>query len=332
MSKVFSRVGRRRALQGAAVGGVVLGLLLWWLLPLGEAPPRGSITFSTGTTSGVYSEYGTRLRAELAKDMPDLKVKLSTSNGSQENVARVATGEADFTIAAADAVETYEQQHPGSAARLRGVARLYDDYVQLVVPRDSKIRSIADLRGRTVATGLPRSGVRLIAQRVLKAAGLDPSKDIRAVSEGIDTGPEKLKQGKIDAFFWSGGVPTAGLEKLADDFTFRFVPISPELVAKMHDLDDSTSYYRATNMPESAYPTIQNGSTVATIAVSNLLMTRTDMAPRLTEWLTRTVIKSRDGIGAHVHSAQLVDLRTAIYTDPLKLHEGARRYYRSVKP
>lgn len=332
MSKVFPRIGRRRSLQAAAAGAVVLGLLLWWLLPLGEDPPSGTITFSTGTTSGVYYEYGSRLRTELAEDMPHLNVDLTASNGSQENVARVAEGQADFTIAAADAVATYEAQHPGSAARLRGVARLYDDYVQLVVPRDSDVHSLADLKGKTVATGLPRSGVRLIANRVLKAAGLAPGKDITAVSEGIDTGPEQLKQGKIDAFFWSGGVPTAGLEQLAGRFTFRFVPIDVEIVAKMHEQDDATSYYRATNMPESAYPTIQNGSTVATIAVSNLLMTRTDVDPRLTEWLTRTVIKSRDGIGAHVHSAQLVDLRTAIYTDPLPLHEGARRYYRSVKP
>jgi TRAP transporter TAXI family solute receptor len=332
MSKVFPRIGRRRALQGAAAGAVVLGLLLWWLLPLGEDPPSGTITFSTGTTSGVYYEYGSRLRTELAEDMPHLDVNLTTSNGSQENVARVAEGDADFTIAAADAVATYEAQNRGSSARLRGVARLYDDYVQLVVARDSDVRSVADLEGKTVATGLPRSGVRLIANRVLKAAGLAPGKDFTAVSEGIDTGPEQLKQGKIDAFFWSGGVPTAGLEKLADGLSFRFVPIDATLVAKMHQQDDSTSYYRATNMPESAYPTIQNGSAVATIAVSNLLMTRTDMDPRLTEWLTRTVIKSRDGIGAHVHSAQLVDLRTAIYTDPLPLHEGARRYYRSVKP
>ncbi|MFF8193078.1 TAXI family TRAP transporter solute-binding subunit [Streptomyces bobili] len=332
MSKVFPPIGRRRALQGAGAAVVVLGLLLWWLLPLGEDPPSGRITFSTGTTSGVYYEYGSRLRTALAEDMPDLDVNLTASNGSQENVARVATGQADYTIAAADAVETYEREHPGASARLRGVARLYDDYVQLVVPRDSDVRSVADLEGRTVATGLPRSGVRLIAERVLKAAGVDPAQDITAVSEGIDTGPERLKQGKIDAFFWSGGVPTAGLEKLADRFTFRFVPIDAALVAKMHQQDDTTGYYRATNMPESAYPTIQNGATVPTIAVSNLLMTRTDVDPRLTEWLTRTVIKSRDGIGRHVHSAQLVDLRTAIYTDPLPLHEGARRYYRSVKP
>ncbi|GAA5073496.1 TAXI family TRAP transporter solute-binding subunit [Streptomyces similanensis] len=332
MSKLFSSPGRRRCLQGTAVGVVVLGLLLWWLLPLGERPPSGTITFSTGTLRGVYQEYGERLRTAFSKDMPDLKVRLLTSDGSQENVTRVATGKADFTIAAADAVETYELEGRPGAERLRGVARLYDDYVQLVVARNSRINSVADLRGKRVAVGPPESGVRLIAERVLAASGIDPHKDIRPMAEGIDTGPDRLRQGAIDAFFWSGGLPTDGLKQLAAKFPYRFVPIDSDLVAKLHAQGGATRYYRATNMPESAYPSVQNGSTVPTIAVSNVLMTRADVDPRLTEWVTRTVIKSRDGIGAHVHSAQLVDLRTAIYTDPLVLHEGARRYYRSVKP
>lgn len=332
MSKVFPRIGRRRALQGAAAGFVAFGLLLWWLLPLGEEPPRGTITFSTGTLRGVYQEYGERLRTELAKDMPGLKVKLVQSAGSYENVQRVATGRADFTIAAADAVETYELNDGKGAGRLRGVARLYDDYVQLVVPRDSGISSVAQLRHKRVAIGLPNSGVRLIANRVLRAAGIDPAKDITPVSDGIDTGPDQLRRGQIDAFFWSGGLPTKGLLDLADKFSYTFVPIEGGLVTKLHTESEAALYYRATNMPESAYPSIQAGTTVPTIAVSNVLMTRKDMDPRLTEWVTRTVIKSRDDIGNHVHSAQLVDLRTAIYTDPLPLQEGARRYYRSVKP
>ncbi|MFF3165638.1 TAXI family TRAP transporter solute-binding subunit [Streptomyces sp. NPDC003273] len=332
MSKVFPRISRRRALQGATAGAVVLGLLLWWLLPLGEKPPSGTIAFSTGTSRGVYEEYGKRLRTEMGKDMPGLKVKLLNSAGSQENVQRLADGHADFTIAAADAVATYEQRHPEAAGRLRGVARLYDDYVQLIVPRDSDVESVADLRNKRVATGLPNSGVRLIAERVLEAAGIDPHKDITPVSEGIDTGPARLAQGRIDAFFWSGGLPTKGLEGLARKGAFKFVPIDGELVAKLHAGEEAGRYYRATNIPESAYARVQHGSTVATIAVSNVLMTRTDVDSRLTEWVTRTVIKSRDDIGAHVHSAQLVDLRTAIYTDPLPLQQGARRYYRSVKP
>jgi uncharacterized protein len=331
MSKVLPRIGRRRALQGSAAAVVAFGLLLWWLLPLGDAPPTGTITFSTGTLRGVYQEYGTRLRSELSRDMPGLKVKLVQSAGSYENVQRVATGEADFTIAAADAVETYELNGRG-ADRMRGVARLYDDYVQLVVARDSGISSVAQLRHKRVAIGLPDSGVRLIANRVLRAAGIDPAKDITPLADGINTGPDRLREGKIDAFFWSGGLPTKGLLDLARTFGFRFVPIDGALVAKLHSKSAAALYYRATDMPESAYPSVQQGTSVPTIAVSNLLMTREDMDPRLTEWVTRTVIKSRDDIGAHVHSAQLVDLRSAIYTDPLPLQEGARRYYRSVKP
>jgi TRAP transporter TAXI family solute receptor len=331
MSTLFRRIGRRRALQGAAAGVVALGLLLWWLLPLGEGPPRGSIAFSTGTRAGVYQKYGELLRTELHQDMPDLRVRLLTSAGSQENVERVATGEADFTIAAADAVETYKLSGRPGADRLRGVARLYDDYVQLVVPVDSGIRSVADLRGKRVAIGLPHSGVRLIATRVLLAAGIDPEKDITPRSDGIDTGPRRLGE-EVDAFFWSGGLPTDGLRPIAEKAAFRFIPVGDDLVARLHEDGGATRYYRATSIPESAYPTVQNGSSVPTMAVSNLLITREDTDPRLTEWLTRTVIESRDGIGAHVHSAQLVDLRTAIYTDPLPLHEGARRYYRSVKP
>ncbi|MFB9462501.1 TAXI family TRAP transporter solute-binding subunit [Streptomyces cinereospinus] len=331
MSRTFPRGGARRALQGAAAGVVALGLLLWWLLPLGEEPPSGSITFSTGTPRGVYQKYGTLLRTELSKDMPNLEVRLLTSDGSQENVARVATGEADFTIAAADAVETYELNKGPGADRLRGVARLYDDYVHLVVARDSGIDSVTDLRGRRVAIGRPHSGVRLIATRVLKAAGIDARQDITPLSDGIDTGPDRLARGEIEAFFWSGGLPTDGLRELARTFPFRFVPIDAGFVDELHRQGTATHYYRATSLPESAYGA-RGGTTVPTMAVSNVLITRKDMDPELTEWVTRTVINSRDGIGAHVHSAQLVDLRTAIYTDPLPLHDGARRYYRSVKP
>ncbi|MEU6812685.1 TAXI family TRAP transporter solute-binding subunit [Streptomyces sp. NPDC046831] len=332
MSKLLPRTGGRRALQGAAAGVVALGLLLWWLLPLGEDPPAGTVTFSTGAPRGVYQEYATLLRTEFGKDMPHLNVRMLPSDGSQENVTRVATGTADFTIAAADAVETYELNGQTGATRLRGVARLYDDYVQVVVPRDAGVRSIADLRGKRVAIGPPESGVRLIAERVLKAAGIDPETDIRPMPDGIDAAPGQLRRGELDAFFWSGGLPTDGIKQLASKLRIRFVPIEAGLVAKLHAAGGATRYYRATNMPESAYPTVQNGLTVPTIAVSNVLVTREDVDPRLTEWITRTVIKSRDGIGAHVHSAQLVDLSTAIYTDPLTLHEGAKRYYRSVKP
>ncbi|MFD1656873.1 TAXI family TRAP transporter solute-binding subunit [Streptomyces caeni] len=331
MVQALPRTRLHRALLGSAVCAVV-GLLLWWLLPLGEESPGGTVTFSTGSPSGVYEKYGTLLRRAIAKDMPRLDVRLLNSDGSQENVRRVATGETDFAIAAADAVETYKLENEPGADRLRGCARLYDDYVHLVVPRSSPVQSVADLKGRRVAVGPGGSGVRLIAEHVLMAAGLDPHKDVRPVPEGIEAAPGLLESRRIDAFFWSGGLPTGAVKNLSERFPVRLVPIGGDLVAKLHAQGGASRYYRAAVMPADAYPQAEHGSSVQTLAVANLLVTREGMNADLTEKLTRTVIDSRDNIGAQVHAAQLVDLRTAIYTDPLELHEGARRYYWSVKP
>lgn len=323
------RIGNRGVLLGSAAVLVVLALLLWWLLPLGEDSPGGRITISTGAESGVYQRYGDLLKTELNRDMPDLHVDLEPSEGSQENVARVANGDADFTIAAADAVKDYQRGHGAHADLLRGCVRLYDDYVQLVVPRDSDVDSVADLRGKRVSVGQRGSGVKLIADRVLKAVGLGPGTVDERLT-GIDTAPKDLERGRIDAFFWSGGLPTKSVMDLSTTFSIKFVEMGG-LVGKLHAQGGPSLYYRASDMPSDAYPGVQNVP-VSTLAVANLLVTTARTDPELTERVTRTVIASRDEIGSVVHAAQLVDLRTAPYTDPLELHAGASRYYRSVKP
>ncbi|MFC8669072.1 MULTISPECIES: TAXI family TRAP transporter solute-binding subunit [Streptomyces] len=332
MFQAFSRIGRRRALQGSAAAFVAFGLLLWWLLPLGKSSPGGTVSFSTGSATGVYQLYGTLLQEALAKDMPRLNVELRESVGSQENVRRVATGKADFTIAAADAVAKYKREGGRGAEKLRGCARLYDDYVHVVVPQTSTVESIGQLKGKKVAVGQPGSGVRLIAEHVLRAADLDLNKDIQPVSAGIGEMPKLLESKKIDAFFWSGGLPTSAVTDLSNRFDIRLVPITPDLVEQLHEQGQEAEYYRSAVMPAEAYPRAQSGVSVQTVAVANLLVTRAGTDTTLTEGMTRTVIHSRDRIGEEVHAAQRVDLRTAIYTDPLELDEGARRYYRSVKP
>ncbi|QFR00778.1 TAXI family TRAP transporter solute-binding subunit [Streptomyces phaeolivaceus] len=331
MVQVLPRIAKRHALLGSVAALVVLGLLAWWLWPREEAP-TGTITFMTGAPRGVYQQYGNQLRTAIVGDMPGLRVDLEASDGSQDNVRAVATGEADVAIAAADAVQTYIEEGRPGAEKLRGVARLYDDYMQLVVPADSTIQNVSELKGKRVAVGPEGSGVRLIAERLLAADGLDIDKDIDARPDTIGTSPEALRTGKIDAFFWSGGLPTKGLTNLADQqkYNFRLVPISSDLVTKLHDQGGVFSHYRTSVVPTDAY-SVLSGS-VPTLTVANLLITREDMDPRLVEWLTRVVLKSRDKIGEDVHAAQVVDLRTAIYTDPLPLHEGARAYYLSVKP
>ncbi|MBT2404294.1 MULTISPECIES: TAXI family TRAP transporter solute-binding subunit [unclassified Streptomyces] len=325
------RISRRRALQGLVAGLAVLGVLLWWLKPFGEPELTGELTLSTGVRTGVYHRYGQLLEQALARDMPGVDVRLETSEGSQQNLQRVAAGEADFTVATADAVAKYRLDGKPGANLLRGCARLYDDYVQLVVPAGSPVQSARDLKGKRVAVGQNGSGVRLIADRLLTAAKLDPARDITPVSIGIDTMPAELEAGRIDAFFWSGGLPTNAVRELSERFDIRLVQLG-DLVAPLQASGTPARYYRAAVMPQDAYARARNTSAVATLAVPNLLVTTEATGAELTEQFTRTVILSRDRIGHEVHAAQLVDLRTAIYTDPLELHEGARRYYRSVKP
>ncbi|MFE7112441.1 TAXI family TRAP transporter solute-binding subunit [Streptomyces sp. NPDC057575] len=332
MLQALSRIGRRRVLQMCAAVAVVFGLLLWWLQPLGQPAPTGTLTFSTGVRSGVYQRYGERLKGDLARDLPKVSIRLQTSEGSQQNIARVATGKADFTIATTDALATYLRSGKPGADRLRGCVRLYDDYIQLVVPRDSEVRKVSDLRGKRVGVGQRGSGVRLVADRLLTAAGLDPAKGVTPVPAGIDTMPEQLEDGRLDAFFWSGGLPTSAVQELSDRFAIRLVPLEAPLVKKLQGAGGSARYYRSAMMPADAYGNAQQDQAVPTVAVANVLVTTDRSDPALTEAFTRTVIDSRDRIGREVHAAQLVDLRTAIYTDPLPLHEGASRYYRSVKP
>ncbi|MFE6774682.1 TAXI family TRAP transporter solute-binding subunit [Streptomyces sp. NPDC057702] len=326
-------IGRARRLWRLAVSvTLALGLLLWWLLPLEDtSSPSGNVTITTGVRTGVYARYGELLKDRLKEDLPRLNVRLEPSEGSLQNIRRVAEGEAAFTIATADAVATYRDQGGAGAHRLRACARLYDDYMQLVVPAGSTIRRTADLAGRRVAIGQPGSGVSLIAGRLLTAAGLDPAKDLTPVPVGISQMTTMLREKKIDAFFWSGGLPTNAVVDLAQRMSIRLVPLG-DLVDRVHRLGGAKHYYRAAVMPPDAYASIQKGQAVKTIAVANLLVTTSDTDEKLTEGVTRTVINSRDAIGETVHAAQRVDLRTAIYTDPLDLHQGAKHYYRSVKP
>jgi TRAP transporter TAXI family solute receptor len=333
MPRLLPRLRAHRVLTGSAVLVVVGALLAWWLVPWGTPGPHGTVVISTGARNGVYERYGEMLESALHREAPGLRITMDTSAGSEENVGRVATGKADFTLAASDAVEQYRLDHKPGWQRLRGCARLYDDYVQLVVPRLSDIRSLKDLRGKRVALGEPGSGVLLIAQRVLKAAGIDPAKDIRARRIGIDAMPQELKEGKIDAFFWSGGLPTRSVLDLTEDpkTPVRFVPLA-SVVDTLHDEGGASAYYRSSDIPFDAYPSAQQGVPVPTLAVANLLVTTDRVDTDVVERVTRTVIDSRDRIGRQVHAAQHVDLRTALYTDPLVLQKGARDYYRSVKP
>ncbi len=324
--------GRRRTARAGAAAAAVLALLMWWLLPMDGGPsPSGRISVATGVPSGVYAKYGDLLKEDLAQDLPALDVRLRRSQGSLDNLRQLTGGRADFTLATADAVATYRESREPGAERLRACARLYDDYMQLVVRKDSPVRSARDLKRLRVGVGADGSGVQLITRRLMKAAGLDFDADVTAVRVGIDRMPGLLEEGEIDAFFWSGGLPTNAVQSLGRRLPIRLVQLG-DLIGPLHAMGEEARFYRAAMMPADAYPELRATGVVKTIAVANLLVTLDDTDSDLTESITRTVIRSRDRIGTRVHAAQKVDLRTAIFTNPLPLHAGARRYYVSVKP
>ncbi|GAA0463768.1 TAXI family TRAP transporter solute-binding subunit [Streptomyces stramineus] len=326
------RLGRRRALRTGVAAAVVLALLVWWLVSLhGTSSPTGRMAFATGVPTGVYAKYGDLLKEDLGRDMPSLDVRLQRSQGSLDNLQQLTSGSADFTLATADSVATYRDERQPGFAGLRACARLYDDYIQLVVRKDSRVRSARDLKGLRVGVGTDDSGVQLITRRLLKAAGLGFDRDIEAERVGIDKMPGLLERGKLDAFFWSGGLPTTAVQNLGARLPIRLVPLD-DLIAPLHAMGPEARHYRAAVMPADAYPELRASQAVKTIAVANLLMTMDHADPELAESVTRSVMNSRDRIGLKVHAAQKVDLRTAIFTDPLPLHTGARRYYLSVKP
>lgn len=323
------RPARRRAAWALAAVVVALATLVWWLSPMGRGSLRhGTVTVATGVPTGVYDLYGKLLAPVLRADLPGDRVRLLSSQGSVQNIDYVASGRADFTFAQADAVADY---HGPARSRLRAVARLYDDYAQLIVPAGSGVTSARGLRGLRVGLGQPGSGVNLIARPILTAAGLDPDRDITAVPAGIDTAPGMLRSGRLDAFFWSGGLPTGAVQTLSEHFPVKLVQLG-DLIGPLNALGAAARYYRSAVMPSDAYPGMRDSRAVPTIAVANLLITTDHEDPAVVQRVTQAVIDSRDRIGAVVHPAQQVDLRTAIYTDPLPLDEGARRYYLSVKP
>ncbi|GLY88274.1 TAXI family TRAP transporter solute-binding subunit [Actinoallomurus iriomotensis] len=281
----------------------------------------GPLPIATGAVDGVYYRYARSLAARIEHRLPGVRPSVDSTTGSVDNLHRLASGRDRLGFAAADAV--------GAAATsrtLRSLARLYDDYIHLAVAGTGPIRSVGDLRGRTVSVGATGSGVELVAGRVLDAAGLTSGRRPAQVRMGLEESAAALRAGRIDAFFWSGGLPTAGIARLARQVPVRLIALgalAPPIRARYGP------YYRAAAIPEGTYDGV--GATL-TLALANFLLATASLDDGLAFRVAEMLIRDRDAVAAEVPSAELLDVRDAIQTEPVPLHPGALRYYRSVKP
>ncbi|MDO8143601.1 TAXI family TRAP transporter solute-binding subunit [Isoptericola sp. 178] len=289
----------------------------------GRLPDR--IIIATGGTTGIYHGYG-RALAEVLEDRHGVETEVLTTGGSVENLELLAAGEAQVAFSAADAVA--DAVHGTGAfdepVDLRALGRVYDDFAHLVVPADSPVRELSDLRGLRVSVGAPRSGTSLIARRVL-AAGELPESALRVLELGITESLDALGTGRIDAFFWSGGLRTPGLIELAEETPVRLVPLDGVVDELREQFGQG---YRHGTVPEGIYGL---DADVETLAVPNVLVVPASLPEEAAYALVATLFAARSELAEQVASAAMLDRTRVIYTEPAALHAGALRYYRDVK-
>jgi TRAP transporter TAXI family solute receptor len=190
------------------------------------------VGIATGNSIGVYYALGTAYANEVGIVGGKLRATASETGASVQNIQQVVGGTYNlaFSLAdtAADAINgtgSFTSRQPIAA-----LARIHTNYTQVIVRKAAGIKDVAGMRGKRVSTGSPKSGTEVIANRVLTAAGLDPAKDISAQKLDLTKTVDGIKDGSIDAFFWSGGLPTPGVTDLlttaGDKVDFLDIPTS----------------------------------------------------------------------------------------------------------
>ncbi len=292
-----------------------------------SAPQTQRLSIATGGTGGVYYVYGGALAQVLSRNLAGVEATAEVTAASVENLSFLAQGSADlgFSLAdtAADAVAG-RGRFP-SALPVCALASLYDNVTHIVVATGSPARTVADLRGRRVSTGSPNSGTEVIAERVLEAAGLDPARDVTTERLGASESAAALKDGKIDAFFWSGGLPTAAVMELAatPGVSIRLLS-DADLVPRLTDAHGPL--YGVLEVPEGVYRGVP---AVRVSTVRNLMMVRRDMPDDLAYRITRLLFEKKAELAAaHAAARDLDPARAAVA--PVPFHPGAIRYFREA--
>ncbi len=292
------------------------------LTACGPAGLTERFSIAGGGVTGVYYAFGEQL-ADVLSSRLDTIVTVDETNGSVDNLQRVSDGRALLGFAQGDVAADAVAGNGGFSQPLavQAAARLYDEYVHVVVRTDSDIVQIGDFTGRAVSLGAPSSGVSIVAQRVLVAAGVEPAAvDDRAL--GLAESIEALRAGEIEGFFWVGGLPTPGLAELFGETNTRLLSIEAGTVERANQAHGGV--YRPAEFPIGAYGRTQ---ATATMTVPNYLMVAQSAPDELVREVLTVLFESRSLIAADVPAAALLDRREAIFTDPVSLHPGAVAYY-----
>ncbi|MFG2987776.1 TAXI family TRAP transporter solute-binding subunit [Streptomyces sp. NPDC048257] len=334
-------VNRRQAM-GAGLGALAAALAGC----SGESGPVRRLRLATGPEGGPYNAFGQALAQAVAASGRRIEIVPVSTAASVNNLRKLDDGSVELALAMADAAGDAvlgRESFPRPAA-VTALARVYVNYTHLLVPAAGPVRSVKDLAGRPVAAGAAGSGVQVVAERVLRAAGLsdtsatapapppasapaterapDPSADERPL--GLAASVSALREGSVDALFWSGGVPTPALSELAGEMPLRFLPLDDYVGALR---ERYAPVYTAVTLPAGVYGLTEP---VGTIGVGNYLLARADVPQGVVRELLQVVFERWRDLLREVTAGARLEPRFAISTGEVPLHPGAVSYYRSV--
>ena len=286
------------------------------------------INILTGGTSGVYYPIGVALSQIYGDGIEGSKATVQSTKASVENLNLLQAGRGELALALGDAVADAwkgeaEAGFKAPLDKLRAIAAAYSNYIQIVASAESGIKTLADLKGKSISVGAPKSGTELNARAIFKAAGLtyeDMGKvEFLPYAESV----ELMKNRQLDATLQSSGLGMAAYRDLAAMMAVRFIPIPDAVVEKI-----GSPAYQPGVIPANTY----DGQTedVPTAAIANIFVSQSRVSDELAYEMTKLMFTNLDRLSAAHAAAKGIKLDKAAKRLPIPLHPGAERYYKEV--
>jgi uncharacterized protein len=287
-----------------------------------------NLSIATGGTGGVYYPMGGGLAAALSTSVPGMQATAEVTGGSVDNLKLVATGKPYLAFSMADAALDAlkgQDKFKGNKVPLKTLMVLYPNRMHVVTVTSTGITKMSDLKGKRVSTGSPGSATEVMAFRVIEAAGLDKDKDLKRERLGVAESVNAIKDGKIDAFFWVGGLPTAAVTDLANTpgTTIQMIDHAdavPKMNEKYGDL------YVQDTIEKSVYKGMAADNRQAT--VWNILVAHETMDEKTAYDIVKTIFDKRDDlIAVHKEAASFKLENQKASATPVPYHAGAVKYF-----
>jgi TRAP transporter TAXI family solute receptor len=287
-----------------------------------------TLNIVTGGTGGVYIIYGAGLADVLSKKMK-VAASAQSTPASVDNMKLIRDGKADlaFTLAdtAFDAVKGLNRFAPPEAkVDAKTIAVMYSNYDHLVAKAASGINTVPDLKGKRVSIGAAGSGTETKAIRVLEAYGLNATTDIQPQRLNAQDSADGLRDGKIDAFFFDGGLPTGAIADLANSTSLKLID-QTDAIAKMNT--KYGNFYFAGKIPKGTYK--GQDTDVVTAGTANLLVVPSTFDGAFVKAILQTMFDSQADLALIHPEAKNLHLDTAVTGSPIDFHPAAIEFYKA---